>query len=108
MMENTSGIRPMEYNVLVLPTEVEEKTKGGVFLPEQVKEKEQFGRMEGVLMAVSPLAFSFADWPDESLKPQVGQKVLFSRYQATEMTGRDGGKYWMMKDKSIAGVMDDE
>lgn len=105
---NTSGIKPMEYNVLVLPSEVEAKTKGGLFLAPETIEKEQFGRMEGTLVAVSPLAFSFADWPDASEQPQVGQSVVFSKYQATEITGRDGRKYWLMKDKSIAGVMTDD
>lgn len=106
---NGSGIRPMEYNVLVLPKEVEEKTKGGVFLPEQAKEKEEFGRMEGLLVAVSPMAFSFDEWPpdQEGQKPQVGDRVMFSKYQATEITGKDGKKYWLMKDRSIAGVMSD-
>ena len=69
-------------------------------------EKEEFGRMEGTLVGVSPMAFSFAEWPDDAPKPKVGDRVLFSRYQATELTGRDGGKYWMMKDKSIMGVME--
>ena len=107
-MMNTSGIRPMEDNVLVLPSEVEAKTKGGIILADETIEKEQFGRMEGTLVAVSPLAFSFADWPDAAEQPQVGQTVVFSRYQATEITGRDGRKYWLMKDQGIAGVIDDE
>lgn len=105
---NTSGIQPMEFNVLVLPSEVEAKTKGGIILADETLEKEQFGRMEGTLVAVSPLAFSFADWPDPAEQPQVGQTVVFSKYQATEVTGRDGRKYWLMKDKSIAGVMTDD
>jgi len=104
---NTSGIRPVEYNVLVKPKDVETKTKGGLLLADSTVEKEEFGRMEGTLVAASPLAFSFADWPDASQMPQVGQTVIFSKYQATEITGRDAGKYWMMKDKSIAGVIEE-
>ena len=99
---NTSGIRPMEYNVLVRPKEVEAQTSGGLFLPEDTIEKEQFGRMEGTLVATSPMAFSFEDWPQdrEGEKPMVGDTVVFSRYQATEITGKDAAKYWLMKDKS--------
>ena len=97
----------MEYNVLVLPKEITEKTAGGIFLPEQVKEREEFGRMEGTLVAASPMAFKFEDWPEGAATPQVGDKVLFSRYNATEITGKDDQKYWFMKDRSIAGVMDD-
>lgn len=104
---NPSGIKPMEFNVLVEPTAVEEKTAGGVFLPEDTKEKEQFGQMRGVLVAVSPLAFTFADWPNEAEQPQVGQTVIFPRYSATEIEGSDGKTYWVMKDASIIGVMTD-
>lgn len=107
---NGSGIRPMEFNVLVLPKEVKETTAGGVFLPESAKEKEEFGRMEGILVAASPMAFSFEDWPAdrEDEKPQIGDRVIFSKYNATEVSGADGQKYWLMKDRSIAGVMNNE
>lgn len=102
---NTSGIRPVEFNILVKPDDVERKTKGGIILAESTVEKEEFGRMEGTLIAASPLAFDYAEWP-EGTKPEVGNRVLFSRYQATEVQGRDGGKYWLMKDKAVCGVME--
>jgi len=108
MMMNGSGIRPMGYNVLVKPDEVEKKTKGGIILPETKLEKDEFGRMEGMLVAVSPMAFSWSDWPDGQAKPEVGQRVIFSRYAGSEVTGKDGAKYWLMKDESIVGVMTDE
>jgi chaperonin GroES len=103
---NTSGIKPKEYNVLVKPDDVEKKTKGGIILADSTVEKEEFGRMEGVMVAASPLAFSYAEWPDAGEIPKVGERVLFSRYQATEVQGRDGGKYWLMKDRAIAGVIE--
>ena len=109
-MKNESGIRVVEYNVLVKPVEVEAKTKGGLLLADSIVEKEEFGRMEGHLVGVSPMAFKNSDWPAdaEALKPQVGDKVIFSRYGATEITGRDGGKYWLMKDTTICGVFEGE
>lgn len=103
---NGSGIRPTEYNVLVLPKEVETKTQGGIFLPDETLEKESFGRMEGTLVAVSPLAFNYDEWPSADDKPKPGDRVLFSKYNATEIRGKDGQKYWLMKDRSIAGVME--
>lgn len=106
-MQNESGIEPMEYKVLVRPKTVDEKTTGGLYLPEDVKEKEQFGQMEGLLVAVSPGAFTYnyEGWPADADLPKVGDRVVFSRYQATEIKGVDGNKYWIMQDKSIAGVM---
>jgi chaperonin GroES len=105
--ENTSGIYPQAYNVLVKPQEVEQKTKGGLFLPDEVKEREQFAQTEGVLVAASPMAFCFGEWPKdrEHEKPQVGDRVFFSRYVATKVRGMDGREYWLMKDENIAGVM---
>lgn len=103
---NNSGIRPLEYNVLVSPREVTEKTAGGLYIPQDTREKEQYGQMEGVIVAMSPLAFGYGKFPDGYL-PEVGSRVVFPRYQATEMKGRDGKNYWIMKDESIAGVMDD-
>lgn len=107
MTENTSGIAPMAYNVLVLPREVEAKTKGGLLLPDDTKEREQFAQQEGTLVALSPMAFGWRDWPDDRAgeKPKIGDRVFFSRYQAVEVRGDDGRKYWLMKDESIAGVM---
>ena len=102
---NNSGIRPVEYNVLVKPDEVQAKTPGGIILPDTKMEKDEFARTEGTLVAVSPLAFSFDVWPEGTM-PKVGQRVIFSRYMATEIKGKDGAKYWLMKDKSIAAVME--
>jgi co-chaperonin GroES (HSP10) len=106
--ENASGIRPVQYCVLVKPDDVEKTTKGGIILPDSKVEKDEFQRMEGVLVAVSPMAFTFKDWPEEAkgMQPQVGDRVIFAKYNATELTGRDGGKYWLMKDEAIVGVME--
>jgi len=106
-MTNTSGISPQAYNVLVLPREVEAKTKGGLLLPDDTKEREQFAQTEGELVAASPMAFGFSEWPADmaNLKPQIGERVFFSRYQATKIKGADGREYWLMKDEAIAGVM---
>ena len=107
---NSSGIMPMEYNVLVQPKEVEEKTKGGLLLAPETLEKEEFGRINGTLVAVSAGAFTenYYGWPEDARKPQVGDHVFFSKYSATEIKGRDGATYWLMKDRDIAGVMADE
>lgn len=107
MVENTSGISPQAFNVLVAPQEVQAKTKGGLLLPDEVKTREQFAQTEGVLIAVSLMAFRFAEWPKdrEDEKPAIGDRVFFSRYVATKVTGTDGREYWLMKDENIAGVM---
>ncbi len=105
---NASGIRPVQYCVLVKPDDVEKTTKGGIILPDTKVEKDEFQRMEGTLVAASPMAFTFKDWPEDAkgLRPRVGDRVIFARYNATELTGKDGAKYWLMKDEAIVGVME--
>jgi co-chaperonin GroES (HSP10) len=104
---NDSGISPLEYNVLVLPKEVEQVTKGGLILADQTREKEEFGRTEGILVAASPMAFTFADWPADAPKPRIGQRVMFSKYQGVSVQGRDGKAYWIIKDKSLMAVIEE-
>jgi chaperonin GroES len=100
---NTSGIRPVEYKCIVLPQEVETKTKGGLILSDETVEKNQFARMEGVMVAASGMAFTNPDWPDA---PKIGDRVVFSRYNADPLKGSDGKTYWIMNDKSIMAVME--
>ena len=103
---NSSGIHPLDYKILVLPKEVERKTKGGLILADQTVEKEEFGRKEGILVAKSPMAFKNPDWPEDVPTPQVGQRVMFSKYQAETVQGRDGATYWIMNDKSVMAVIE--
>lgn len=104
-MNNTSGIKPSEYYVLVAPKKVEEKTSGGLIRPDQYREKEQFAQKEGVLLDMSPWAFSYeSDWPEGTM-PEIGDRVLFARYQADEVQGQDGETYWLLKDKAVSAVM---
>lgn len=102
------GINCIEYNVLVKPKSVDEKTTGGLYIPDDTKEREQFAMTEGVLVAVSPAAFTFnyEGWPEGARLPQEGDKVFFARYQATEIKGMDGENYWIMKDRAIAAVIE--
>lgn len=104
-MKNDSGIVPTEFNVLIQPKMVEEKTKGGIILPDDTKERDQFAQMEGVLVACSPLAFTYADWPNSDA-PKVGDRVLFAKYSGAKVTGfKDGKEYRLCKDKDIAAVI---
>ncbi len=104
---NSSGINPLGYKVLVLPKEVEMKTAGGLLLPDVRVEKDGFQRREGIIVAMSPMAFHNPDWPADAPKPKVGDGVMYSRYQADEITGRDGQTYWIMNDQSVMATIED-
>lgn len=104
-MSNPSGIYPIEYKVLIKPKKVEEKTKGGIIIPDESKDREQFAQMEGELVAASPLAFTYDDWKDAS-PPKVGNRVLFAKFSGAKVTGKDGVEYRLTNDKDVAAVLD--
>lgn len=99
---NPSGIEPIEYNVLVKPEEVAEKTSGGLFKPQDLREREQWAETRGVLVAASPIAFNFES---DAPKPSVGDVVMFKRHSGTLTKGADGVEYRIVSDKDIIGVM---
>jgi co-chaperonin GroES (HSP10) len=98
------GFTPTEFNVLILPDIVEEKTKGGIILPGSTKDAEQHAAQRGLLVDVSPVAFTYETWPQGSEPPQKGQRVVTGRHVGIRLEGRDGRQYWLCKDKDIAGV----
>ena len=103
------GIRPVEYNVIVAPvpsTEVEGKI-GSIFIPDESKETLDLAMQVGRIIAQSPLAYDYAKWPDDSLKPKVGQIVWFARYGGKEFEGADGKMYRILKDKDIGAVIEE-
>jgi co-chaperonin GroES (HSP10) len=99
------GIRPVEYYVIVAPEKIEEKTKGGIFLPQAKQETDQIATQRGRIVAQSPLAWSFADGVDHAGK--VGDVVLFGRYAGSLIIGADGNEYRICRDKDIAGIYEE-
>lgn len=103
---NPSGIYPVEYKCLVSPVEVAGKI-GNIFIPDEHKDREQFAQMEGVLVAVSPLAFTYADkadWGDAEM-PKPGDKVLFAKFAGVKVKGKDGKDYRIINDKDLSAVL---
>lgn len=103
--ELAHGIAPHEFNVLVLPRTLEAQSASGLItIPEELLEREQDAVVEGMLAAVSPAAFSYAEWPKDLPPPQVGQHVYFRRYAGIWVDGDDGRRYRIMGDKEIVAV----
>ena len=101
MTTNTSGIRPIEFNVLIKPKPVEEMSKGGIHLPEQFREKEQVAAIEGTVIAVSPTAFTYED---NAQRAEPGDHVMFAKYAGMRVKGEDGEDYLIVKDKDVAAI----
>jgi len=73
-------IRPLEDRVVVQPLEAEEKTAGGILLPDTAKEKPQRGRV----LAVGP-GKTTDDGKRVSMSVAVGDEVLYGRYAGNEV-----------------------
>ncbi len=104
-MTNCSGLTPVEFFVVVALDPQTEKTAGGIILPNQVKDADKLATQEGELVAVSPLAFNYDNWPEGSRKPQVGDRVLFRRY-AGALHERDKRDYRLLNDKDIIAIVE--
>lgn len=106
---NPSGIRPTEHKVLIEPMTVEEKTAGGIIRPDMNKDGEQFKQTKGRIVAVSPLAFSYArndEWGDD--KPKPGDLVLYARYAGINVKGpKDGKEYTLANDQDVCAVLEE-
>lgn len=98
------GLAMSEYNVLVAAEDAEEKTKGGIILPDAVKETNAMASMRGLLVAVTPLAFNHDVWPPEARKPEVGDTVIFAKYAGVLVTGVDGREYRACKDRDLIAI----
>ncbi len=91
--------RPLQDRVLVRRIDEEEKTKGGIIIPDTAKEKP----MEGEVIAAGPGARG----DDGALHPldvKIGDRVLFGKWSGTEIK-IDGEDLVVMKESDIMGVV---
>ena len=90
--------RPLHDRVLIKVLDSEEKTSGGIIIPDTAKEKPQ----EGEVVAVGPGAKS-EDGKIVLMDVKVGDIVLFGKWSGTEVK-IDGTEYSIMKESDIMGV----
>ena len=90
--------RPLHDRVLIKVLEGEEKTAGGIIIPDTAKEKPQ----EGEIVAVGSVART-EDGKIIPMDVKVGDKVLFGKWSGTEVK-IDGVEYSIMKEADIMGI----
>ena len=92
--------RPLHDRVLIKRTDSEEKTAGGLIIPDTAKEKP----MEGEVVAVGAGAYND---DGDRIKPdlKVGDKVLFGKYSGTEVKV-EGEEVLVMREDDIMGVIE--
>ena len=97
--KNKSGIIPTGGHVLVLPDAVEEKTSGGIYLPETIRDKEQAAATSGIVVSVGSSAWK--DLDDGSPWATVGDRVSYARYAGVVMIGNDDINYVLLNDNDL-------
>ncbi len=93
--------RPLHDRVVVKRVSAEEKTAGGIIIPDTAKEKPQ----EGEVVAVGPGARN-EKGELVPLEVKVGDRVLFGKWSGTEVK-IDGEELLIMKETDIMGILDD-
>ena len=88
------NVKPLADRVLVEPAQAEEKTVGGIIIPDTAKEKPQ----KGTVVAVGN------GKKDEPMTVKVGDSVLYGKYAGTEIN-IDGTHYLIMKESDIFAII---
>lgn len=88
------NIKPLADRVLILPAPAEEKTVGGIIIPDTAKEKP----LQGEVVAIGH------GTKDEEMVLKVGDTVLYGKYSGTEIE-YEGVKYLMMRQSDVLAVL---
>jgi chaperonin GroES len=97
--KKTGSIRPLGDRVLVRRAEAEERTAGGILLPESAKDKPK----EGAVIAIGE-GRTLDDGTKSKFSVKVGDRILFSAYAGTEVK-YGGEEYLIMREEDILGVI---
>lgn len=93
-MANNVNITPLHDRVIVKPAPAEEKTAGGIIIPDTAKEKPQ----RGTVIAAGP------GKKDEPMTVKSGDSILYGKYAGTEVTF-EGNDYLIMRESDILAVI---
>ena len=92
-------LHPLADRIVVKPAEAEEKTKGGIILPDTAKEKPVWGEV----IAAGPGKIN-DDGKRVAMEVKVGDKVLYGKYSGTEVTV-DGDEVLIMRESDVFAIM---
>jgi chaperonin GroES len=88
------NVKPLADRVLIEPAAAEEKTMGGIIIPDTAKEKPR----QGVIVAAGD------GKPDEPMTVKVGDVVLYGQYSGTELKV-EGGDYLIMRESDVLAIV---
>ena len=93
-------LRPLQDRILVKRVEEEEKTKGGIIIPDTAKEKPA----EGKVVAVGKGKLD-ENGKRIALEIKKGDRILFGKYSGTEVK-IEGEEYLIMREEDVLGIID--
>jgi len=93
-MAKKLNVTPIHDRVIVQPAAAEEKTAGGIIIPDTAKEKPQ----RGTVLAAGP------GKKDDPVTVKPGDSILYSKYGGTEIT-IDGKEYLIMRESDILAII---
>jgi chaperonin GroES len=93
------NLKPLADRVVVRPSQAEERTKGGIIVPDTAKEKPVWGEV----VAVGPGRVS-DEGKTVPMQIKAGDKVLYGKYSGTEVTV-DGDELLIMRESDIFAIM---
>jgi len=99
-MAKKLNIRPLRDRLIVKRLEEEEKTKGGIIIPDTAKEKPQ----EGEVVAVGSGRVN-DQGKVTPIDVKVGDKILFSKYSGTEIK-IEGEEYLIIREEDVQGIIE--
>ncbi len=88
------NIQPLHDRVIVKPAQAEEKTLGGIIIPDTAKEKPQ----KGIVVAAGP------GKKDEPMSVKAGDTVLYGKYAGTEISV-EGDEFLIMRESDILAIV---
>ena len=93
-------IQPLGDRVVVKALEAEEKTKGGIVLPDTAKEKPQ----EGKVVAVGK-GRTLENGTIQPLEVKTGDRILYAKYTPSEITTKEGEELLIMREEDILAII---
>jgi len=96
---------PVEFKVLIKPDKVEDRSSGGLYLPDSARDRQQYAVDRGEVIAFGDGFFSELPGPI----PKIGDKVIFNRYAGSLISlgdGKDREDYRLCNDKDICAIIE--
>jgi len=97
---------PAGYRILITTLNVSDKTDGGVFLPDDLKSREQTASMIGLVIKQGPEAYGDADKFPAGPYCKVGDFIMFRSYSGTRFK-LNGKEFRIINDDTVEAVIDD-